>query len=369
MKTVCVLGGYGVFGSRIIRALVRDAIPVIIAGRTQKPANQLAKELKQQYPHANIQTAIFDVRQSIANNLNMLRPTVLINTCGPFQISDFSIATTCIALGIHYIDLADARDFVNQIQNLDETAKKNQVMVISGASTVPGLTSAVIEHFQPQFKQITSLDFGISPGAKTPRGTATTKAILSYLGKPLKPFPGGEKAFGWQNLHSVVYPEIGRRWMGNCDVPDLDLLPQKYHISQLRFVAGMESGLLHLGIWGLSWLVRLGLPINLMKYADLLLRLSHIFDVFGTDEGGMHIILKGIDHNNNPLIIKWFIIVKKGDGPYVPTVPAVILAKKIIANTFNHPGAQPCLGLVGLTEYLQEMGHYASSDHVSTLRY
>ena len=227
MKSVCVLGGYGIFGSRITTALVRESIPTIIAGRNKNKALQLFNKLKQKYPHANIHIATFNVNEDITFQLKQLQPYLVINTCGPFQNNDYSIAKSCISLGIHYVDLADGRDFVNQINVLDEEAKKNNVIVITGASTVPGLSSAVIEKFKNEFKVIEKLSFGISPGAKTPRGIATAKSILSYLGKPLKPFPGGEKIYGWQDLHRIKYPELGYRWMGNCDVPDLDLLPKK----------------------------------------------------------------------------------------------------------------------------------------------
>lgn len=85
--------------------------------------------------------------------------------------------------------------------------------------------------------------------------------------------------------------------MGNCEVPDLDLLPTKYNIKKLRFSAGMEADILHLGIWGVSWLIRAGVPINLPKYAKSLLNFSHWgFDWMGTDAGGLHMSIEGKDH-------------------------------------------------------------------------
>ena len=118
-----------------------------------------------------------------------------------------------------------------------------------------------------------SLRFGISPGQKTERGLATTKAILSYVGKPLKPFPNEfgkalHQVFGWQNIYRQTYPELGQRWMANCDVPDLDLLPKQYGLKEIHFSAGMELSIVHLGIWALSGLVRAGFPLDLAKHSD-----------------------------------------------------------------------------------------------------
>jgi len=351
MHKVLILGGYGNFGKRIARMLTQQNISVIIAGRDEGKARQLLASL----PHSLAEIAIFDVRQDLAYQLDGLKPTVVVNTCGPFQNSDYAIAQTCIAHGVHYIDLADGRDFVTGITSLDSEAKHHDVAVISGASTVPGLSSAVIEHYLPAFSEMDSLEFGIAPGQKAERGLATTQAILSYVGKKLKPCAGYATRYGWQDLHLQHYPVIGRRWMANCDIPDLDLLPAKYGIKTIRFSAGMESPLVHLGIWMLSWFVRAGMIADLPKYSAALLKASNWFDFLGSADGGMHMILSGKDHSGKALTKKWFIVALDGDGPYIPTIPAVILAKKMIESDFHSRGAMACVGLVSLDEYLHEL--------------
>jgi hypothetical protein len=258
---------------------------------------------------------------------------------------------------VHYIDLADGRDFVTGITQWDAAAKERNVAIISGASTVPALSAAVIEYFMPQFSAIESMSFGIAPGQKAERGLATTQAILSYVGKRLKPCAGYETRYGWQDVYLQSYPEIGRRWMANCDIPDLDLLPARYGVKRIRFSAGMEVPVIHFGLWLLSWGVRLGLPIELPKHASMLLRASNWFDAVGTADGGMHVILKGVDRSGAPLTKRWFIVARDGDGPYIPTVPAVVLAAKIIGGTFDRVGAMPCVGMITLQEYLDELRH------------
>jgi hypothetical protein len=348
---VLVLGGYGNFGKRIARLLTRDGVAVIIAGRDRSKADHLVRSL----PHGLAEAAAFDAKIDLGRQLAASKATVLINTCGPFQTSDYGIARTCIGAGVHYIDLADGRDFVVGIARLQAEAREHGVTVISGASTVPALTSAVIESFRPQFSEIQALTFGIAPGQKAERGLATTQAILGYVGKRLRPCAGYKLRYGWQDLYRQTYPAIGNRWMANCDIPDLDLLPEKYGIAKIRFSAGMENPLLHLGMWLMSWCVRLGVPIDLPKHAPALLRLSNWFDFFGTADGGMHVILEGKDLNGSRISKKWFIIARDGDGPYIPTAPAVILAQKILTGTLDARGAMPCVGMVTLTEYLQEL--------------
>lgn len=359
-KKILILGASGNFGSKIAKGLANSNIPIIIAGRKEQALIDLKNKIQQLNANASIEIVTFDIKKELLQQLAILKPSVVINTCGPFQSADYSVASCCIGLGVHYIDLADGREFVTGIHDaLDNAAKENNCLVISGASTVPCLSSAVLEYYKNEFASIESLIFGIAPGQKTDRGLATTKAILSYTGKQLKPIPGSsKKMYGWQDLYRQAYPVLGKRWMANCDVPDLDLLPKYYGIQHIQFSAGIESSCLHLGLWILSWIVRFGLPINLEKHAEILLKASHLFDFLGSGDGGMHMIFFGKDNNGNQKTIKWFIIAKDGCGTHIPTIPAIILSKKIIQGKITHTGAVPCVNLVTLEEYLAELSNY-----------
>ena len=74
----------------------------------------------------------------------------------------YEVAEACIRCGVHYIDLADGRDFVANIHRLDTAAKAAGVLVISGASTVPGLPSAVLTRYASEFVALEQIDFGIA---------------------------------------------------------------------------------------------------------------------------------------------------------------------------------------------------------------
>lgn len=363
MNKILILGGYGNFGKRIAVALAKSGLPIIIAGRNKQKAKKLADEIKKNYPDVSVETAIFDINKALAEPLEKHAPKIVINTCGPFQLSNYAVPESCIKHNMHYIDLADGREFVTGITSLNDKAKTAGTLLVSGASTVPGLSSAVLEQYKDEFSQIDSLRYGISPGQKANRGLATTKAIMSYVGKPLKPFPGHEKAYGWQNNYKQFYPELGKRWMANCEVPDLDLLPARYGIKSIRFSAGMELSFMHIGIWIMSWLVRLGLPLDLTNKASFLLNVSNWFDYFGSPDGGMHMIIKGKGKNGKVKEIKWFIIAKDGDGPQIPPIPAIVLAKKLSAGKLLYTGAKPCVGLVSLNEYLNELKEFNISTY------
>lgn len=362
---ILILGGTGNFGGYVARMLADDpAVTLIVASRHIEKARSAAGALAAANPAEALGV---DIRGDIGDSIASARPDVVIHTVGPFQDQDYRVAEAAIAAGAHYLDLADARDFVAGIGRLDVAAKGAGVSIISGASSVPCLTAAFIDCYRPFFTEMTSADYGISAAQATNRGLGTASAILSYVGMPFDRFEGGRarRVFGWQGLTGIRYPELGLRLFGDCDIPDLSLFPTRYPgLKRLRFVAGHEIKLLHLGTWLLSWAVRLGVIRSLQPHADRLLRASFLFDPLGSDRSGFHIHLGGVGHDGKPMCVEGYMIARQGHGPHIPCLPAVVLAKRIASGKPPASGARPCLDLIDLDEYLSALGGLDVSTHV-----
>jgi len=73
----------------------------------------------------------------------------------------------------------------------------------------------------------------------------------------------------------------------------------------------------------------------------------------------MHMLMHGKNHQGRPHTRRWFIIAEKGDGPQIPCIPAIILARNLIASDTILPGARPCVGFITLEEYLAELAVHA----------
>lgn len=321
---------------------------LVIAGRSLSKAQALASEL-------NAEATFLDINKGFAQTLTEIKPDIVIHTSGPFQTQGYEVAEACIACGAHYIDLADGREFVAGIHALNEKAKRAGILVVSGASSVPCLTSALVEHFKDEFGELEALDYGITTAQKTTRGVATTAAILSYTGKPFKTLINGEMkdVYGWQSLHAHKYSKLGWRLLGNCNVPDLELFPVLYpSLKTVRFYAGLELPFVHVTLWALSWLVRIGVVSNLKPAAPLLLKLSFLFDWLGSANSGFHMVLMGKDKNGNDKVLNFEITAKSGDGPYIPCMPAILVAQKLATDQLSETGAQACIGLISKNEYL-----------------
>lgn len=360
-RRVVVLGGYGHFGGRICRALATEPdITLIIAGRHRDAAQAFAQTLPV-VARECAECAVLDhASGDFAQALAALSPDLVIHTSGPYQSASYVVARAAIAAGAHYIDLADGRDFVAGIDALDQAAREADVLIVSGASTLPALSSAVVDAYGHEFQSLETVEVSIAPGQRTPRGEATIAAVLSYCGKPFKVLDDGRwrEAYGWMDLHRHCYPRFGCRWLARCDVPDLELFPRRYSsLRSMRFDAGLEIGLLQLGFWILAALARWG-PVNDWKpYAPLLLRAGRRFDWLGTDVGGMHVAMRGTGEDGKPKSLVWNLVARRGHGPEIPCVPAIVLARKLVRGDVNERGAMPCMGLMTLEEFGATIAH------------
>ena len=355
-KKVIILGGYGNFGKRISENLSKQSnITLIVSGRSLAKAEHLVEALTQN-AKAELNAQVLDIYDlELTEKLKTLAVDNVIHTCGPFQGQDYCVAQACINVGAHYIDLADGTEFVCGITELDEQAKKNNCFVISGASSVPGLSSTVIDHFQNEFKAIESIDISIAPGNQAERGEATVRAILSYTGHPFKSFKDGQwqNVFGWMNSEKKdIGSYVGKRWVANVDVPDLQLFPKRYKVTKrVSFKAGLELAFLHFGMQFMAYFSKIGLIKDWSKFTKLIVSASNWFIRLGTDKGGMLVTIKGQSKKNLNKKIKWQLHADNGIGPYIPTMSAIILARKLIDGGLHQYGAMPCLGMFNLSEF------------------
>jgi hypothetical protein len=352
-----VLGGYGAFGSRICRLLARIAdVSILIVGRDAKQAEALARELKAE--HAALDVA----KPADLAALMARRPDVVINTIGPFQSADYRVAEACIEAGVHYIDLADSHAFAAGIARLDDAARAKGVAIISGASTVPALSGAVVAEsgLAP-----TSIRIGISPGNRAPRGASLVRAIIGQAGKPLPLLRAGRWTTvpGWGEMHQRRIRidrdrGLGKRWLSACDAPDLVLLPQRYPtLKAVEFYAGLELSLLHVGLWLLSLPVRWGWLNSLLPLYRPLHWIGDRLYAFGSDRGGMLVDVDGIGADGRAMSYRWRLVAEKGQGPFVPAAPAAALVARLARGEVLPVGAYPCLGILDTADILSQLAH------------
>lgn len=327
LPRVLVIGGYGGFGARLSRRLAGDGWQVLVGGRNAAKARAFAAGLT----HAV--GLVVDRNAELAPVLREHRPLLVIDTAGPFQGSSYAVPQACIAAGVNYLDLADGRDFVCRIGALDQEARAAGVAVISGASSVPALSGAVVRSLTHGLPRIERIELAISASDRAVAGTSVAVAILSYAGQRFVLRHGGTwaSAVGWHGLRRVRYALSGvkplRRVVALVDVPDLELLPKRVRGEpDVTFRAGPEFALQALGIWLLSWLVTWRVVRSLAPLAPVLLHLQRLTGWACSDRSAMMVEVSGGATQR-----RWTLIADRGTGPEVPTLAAQLLARAILA--------------------------------------
>ncbi len=359
---VLILGGYGAFGSRIVKNLAQHPeLSLIVAGRDQAAASTFARSIASDRCHA----LGIDVSHPAGHAAVIAaRPTVVVDTAGPFQERELELARRCALNGIHYVDIADARTRVAGITALDTSARAEKVAIISGASTVPAITTAIVDDLAPEPERIIEIDVGISPGHRAPRGLATVRSILSYCGKPLPGVCDGIE-FGWGGLTRHRYPPpIGSRWLSHVDTPERTLWRQRYpSLRKATIRAGLEIDLQHLALSAASRIVRTGVVASLEPRAAFAMRVADAFDAWGSDAGAMHVRVVTRDDAGRTSTRTGTLLAKAGDGPEIPATPAALIVKKLLRLPGYAPltdlGARPCIGLLSRVEIFAELQPFA----------
>jgi hypothetical protein len=89
-------------------------------------------------------------------------------------------------------------------------------------------------------------------------------------------------------------------------------------------------------------------------HARWLKRASDWFKTWGSDAGAMHATVRGLDAQGAAARQRWTLIATHGDGPYVPTLAAAALVRKLAAGAPLAAGARACIGLLTLDDFARE---------------
>lgn len=351
---IVVLGGYGNFGARICRALAACAGAEVIAAGRNPEAGSRAAQLDAEIGRVRIDIDAGDFPAELA----VLAPDIVVHCAGPFQGQDYRVAQAAIAAGAHYIDLADGRDFVaNFAQRMHQPARAAGVLAVAGASTLPALSSAVIDSVAKRLAQIDEIRIVIAPARQAARGAATLAAVFSYAGRSFKWLCRGVwvDARGWQGLRRVSIAGVGARWAAACDVPDLALLPARYPgVATVEFRAALPLAMQQAALWIAASLRRHGMSLPLERWGRKLARPATPTALFGAGRGGMLISVTGSREDGSRALIEWHLTAQGDEGPEIPCMAAVLLAGKLVRGELATRGAFPCMGFLTLAEFEAE---------------
>lgn len=335
---VAIIGGSGVFGSRLARLLANDGHDLILAARSGVP--DLARELGARSLELDLTG---DLDPLFAEDLD-----VVIDAAGPFQSygqDGLRLLDACLAARVHYLDFSDHAGFCNRVASRDAAAKAAGIVALTGASTVPALSAAAVRSLAADLDEITSIESALLPGNKAPRGKAVMRAILAQIGKPLRIWRGGawQERYGWSEPRLYRLPGGVKRRAWLIGAPDLELFADEFGAANVEFRAGLELGVMG---WSLDLLARLRQIVPLpIPFAPAYWG-AGLLAPFGTDRGGMIVEVTGKGAEGWQRH-SWQLYARSGDGPSVPAIAARAVLKQLAELP---SGARPLLCELTLEE-------------------
>ncbi|MBA1142889.1 SDR family oxidoreductase [Mesorhizobium neociceri] len=355
-----VVGGYGIFGGRVVHLLGSEPrLTLIVAGRSLARAEAWCKT--RTGAAAKLVPARFDRDGDLAAQLCALKPDCVVDASGPFQAygaDRYRLIEACIAQGINYLDLADGSDFVAGVSAYDDAARKAGLFVLSGVSSFPVLTAAVVRRLSADMARVDTIRGGIAPSPYAGVGENVIRAIAGYAGQPVELKRDGDKAQGHplteQMRYTIATPgklPLKSTLFSLVDVPDLRALEELWPQAKTIWMgAGPVPEILHRALIGLAWLVRIGPVRSLLPLAPLMHWASNRLR-WGEHRGGMFVAVEGTGKAGEPVKRSWHLLAEGDDGPLIPAMAVEALVRRTLAGQAPVPGARAAVRDLDLDDY------------------
>lgn len=318
---------------------------VFIGGRTLAKAETICRKLSGRQAKF---TAVKLDKYNLTPVFSRYKPDIVVDASGPFNLkrkNPYVVIEACLSAGIHYLDLADGADFVMGIAKYDKAAKNKDLSIISGLSTCPALTGAILKDARQKDWPVETIEAGIAPSPFAGMGLSVIQGIFDYAGNDVTRFENGKKIktkaltqgrrqtiappgalplrsriFAFVDCPDLQVFEVQNSWVGAGTKPEI-LLRLLMIISKLRAALRLP---------GLSFLARPG--------HWLMNKLSR-----GEHRGGLY--LKIGDNRS------WHIIAEGDDGPFIPSMACAALLTKWASGEVPLPGARPAHEELGLADF------------------
>ncbi|PZP55366.1 MAG: saccharopine dehydrogenase [Micavibrio aeruginosavorus] len=357
---ILIIGGYGTFGGRLVELLENESsLTLFVAGRSLEKARDFCSSRKT--AKATLIPAEFDRTGDLDDQIKKNQPQIIVDASGPFQAygeKPYLLVAACIRNKIHYMDLADGSAFVDGIHKFDNHAKAADVFILSGVSSFPVLSAAVVRELAKGMPDIYSIHVGIAPSPYAGVGGNVLRAIAGYAGQKIKIHQAGRMDHGYPITETMRYTisPPGRLPLYNklfslVDVPDLRVLSTVRPDAKKIWVgAGPVPEIFHIALIGFAWLVRKSVLKNLLFMVPLMeLVTSHIR--WGEHRGGMFVEVTR--KNNKGQIYKksWHLLAEGRDGPLIPSMAVEAIIRMILKGNIPEAGARSAVNDINLSDY------------------
>jgi hypothetical protein len=326
MRRVLVIGGSGFFGRLLIDDLLQRSNCELILGSRRRAHSDRFKTVL-----ANLMD-----RSTIVRALEGI--DVVICAAGPYQNMPLTLAELCLERGIHYIDLADDREFVRKVRALAQASQTKRATICTAWSTVSALSGVLAKIASAGIEPVHTIRIHMAPGNRGARHTATIASLLHSVGQRFTIWRDGKacEVRGWSLPIDFNFASpIGGRRGYLVDVPDHELFPDLFGAATVEFRAGSELSSLNSAVSVLA-----ATRLNWVRWSGLYQKAASLFSSLGTDAGGIAVEVAGRTRRTAQ-------IVAASRGERMAVMPASITAALLLTGQ-----AQP--GLLSHTDWINE---------------
>lgn len=338
-------------GQRIVRLL-----------QTHIPHVEVIGGSRHAFATATIKIRVIDYADEATFAGGLSGINILIHAAGPFQHDPAPLVRACIARHIHYIDIAEPLEFIQQVRVTAATVTDCPVILVPGCSTVPGLVSCLMQLFT-QAQHIARIDIRLSLGSANPLSTGLLFSLLRPLGQAANR-PGEPPWF--RQLSTLVHLDGRKRHYGNYPIPLSNPLVVERHNIAITFAVGFDRVFINLLLYLASFIVPHWSDRTLLRICKLSIPLLRLFwgsiaKIVGSAEGRLTLIAR--DQANLP--VQQIEVKAPANGLDIPAITTVWAAQSILSRTESaSTKVQGCVGLEQLISGEEIIQHLTQLEYI-----
>jgi short subunit dehydrogenase-like uncharacterized protein len=165
-----IYGANGYTGELIAREAVNRGMKPILAGRSQKKVEPLAKEL-------DLICRTFSLEDKKSLDYTLKEVDFVIHCAGPFSLTSKQMVEACIRLGKHYLDITGEIAVFEAMAARGEEAKKAGIMIMPGVGFDVVPSDCLAKHLKNRLPEATDLELAFYGLGRISHGTQSTMVM------------------------------------------------------------------------------------------------------------------------------------------------------------------------------------------------
>ncbi|GEM_PF-1339606 len=352
-RKIVVLGSYGEFTRRVtIDVAAMPQVECVLGLPPSAQATTFASAV-------GVPFMVIDPNESSSLQRLLEGAFAVVNLHGPFATREHvAVAARCAALGVHYVDPADAREYMTEFARLARDARDHEALLVTGAGAVPAVAAALVRMLVKEFDRVSEIHIFLAPGMGDQRELATVQSILDQGDNPVRTKERGRRPKQhWRTKPEPVrFPEpvgVRRGWL--CDL-ERDALAREFGVGTVTTRTGFAPGFLSFMITILEKLRQRGTVRELSPLIAWFVRRA-------AARRGRHslgrassirVAVRGSRRNHDEEYVA-YLVARDGAGPAIAAAPILALVRRWVEKGVKETGAVTCVDMLGFDDLRPEL--------------